>query len=63
MSELGCQPSGEKMSVWKDDDGWKCEQVVMCLKCHDLWFDTLAEGVEFPEAIAACVKARPEWKP
>lgn len=67
-----CQVTGWRPEVWKDDDGWRCDQNVQCAKCSAVWSNSLAEGATWHEAIAASRGSRvapsrdgsrEEWKP
>lgn len=57
----GCDVVGRnKPMVWRDDDGWRCDQTVRCRACRSVWFAYLAdEGVTWEEAILASRNARP----
>lgn len=56
----GCQIVGTmRPRVWKDDDGWVCDQTTRCLKCGGIDFTRLAEDATFTQAIEASAKGWP----
>lgn len=49
----------DKPQVWRDDEGWVCDQTTVCLKCGSMNFERLAEETSWAEAMEASRGARP----